>query len=361
MKISNDFAPKWASKPGHTIHEILLERNLSTEYLATMMNRPVSFVEGLIDGEIAISEAVADDLTNALGSSSGFWLDRENLYRRQIEILSGFRFDEWLKALPVKEMMNLGWLNPSEDIFRECLNFFDVPDILAWNERYVNSLGLTKFRTSNTFDNHVGAVTAWIRQGEIQSSSLRCGRWNPAKLEERLDDVKALSRVKRPKEFLPELIRLCSECGIAVSVVPAPKGCRASGATKFIDDEKALLLLSFRYLVDDQFWFTFFHEIGHLLLHKNQRVHIEDDLALRSQDQEEIDANIFAAEILVPSRYRDELKSLKRDKWSIAKFASRLGVSPGIVIGQMQHLGILKYGYLNGFKRRYSWDEILGP
>ncbi|MFX9089566.1 ImmA/IrrE family metallo-endopeptidase, partial [Acinetobacter baumannii] len=41
--------------------------------------------------------------------------------------------------------------------------------------------------------------------------------------------------------------------------------------------EKAMVLLSFRHLSDDHFWFTLFHEFAHLLLHNNQTFIDTDD------------------------------------------------------------------------------------
>ena len=41
-------------------------------------------------------------------------------------------------------------------------------------------------------------------------------------------------------------------------------------AAKLLSDDQAWIQMSFRFLTDDHFWFTFFHEVGHLILHPNQ-------------------------------------------------------------------------------------------
>ena len=54
--------------------------------------------------------------------------------------------------------------------------------------------------------------------------------------------------------------------------------------------------------------FTIAHEIGHMLLHKGKEIHIDraflvslrDAVSSQAVDQEEIDANRFAAELLMP-------------------------------------------------------------
>jgi HTH-type transcriptional regulator / antitoxin HigA len=110
--------------------------------------------------------------------------------------------------------------------------------------------------------------------------------------------MRRLTRKKEPSIFVPELRKLCAENGVALVIARGPAGCRASGATRFLSDKKAMILLSFRYLADDQFWFTFFHEAGHLLMHSHKAVFLEDgsDVSLK----EEHEANLFAQNILIP-------------------------------------------------------------
>jgi HTH-type transcriptional regulator/antitoxin HigA len=34
-----------------------------------------------------------------------------------------------------------------------------------------------------------------------------------------------------------------------------------------------------------------------------------------------------------------------------------VGISPGIVVGQLQHFGRIKRNHYNHLRRRYRWDE----
>jgi Zn-dependent peptidase ImmA (M78 family) len=112
-------------------------------------------------------------------------------------------------------------------------------------------------------------------------------------------------------------------------------------------------MLSFRYLSDDHFWFTFFHEAGHLLLHSQQSIFLEsDDMAITLMEQE---ANNFAAETLVPGDLRAEMLRLRMNPRDIIRFAVQTGISPGIVVGQLQHHKKIAYSRFNRLKRRYKW------
>src|SRR5207249_2328219 len=164
-----------------------------------------------------------------------------------------------------------------------------------------------------------GALAAWLRQGELQAQAVACDPWDEAKFRAVLPTLRRLTRQKDPARFIPELVASCAACGVAVVVLKAPTGCRASGATRFISSEKALLLLSFRYLSDDHFWFTFFHEAGHLLLHNR------DALVLEGVDmtsiEKENEADDFAARLLIPDDFRAAMLSLPLNGIQVIRFA----------------------------------------
>lgn len=358
MNYPESFLPKWVSAPGQTINDILVEKGITKTEFAYKIDQNTEYVENLIAGKEEITLHTAKQLHSVLGSSISFWINRENLYRNQISINSSLEIDSWINSLPIKDMLKLGWIKKSTDYYNECLKFFDVKDISTWNKDYLSLLESSRFRTSQSFNPKLGSLISWLRYGEIQSALIKCDQWNPDLLYERLNEIKELTRIKSPINFLPTLSKICSDCGIAMVISPTPTGCPASGAAKFLDNKKAMILLSFRYLSEDQFWFTFFHETGHLLLNHSKRVFLEENIK-NSDNEEEIEANIFAGEVLIPTPLRAQLKTLKRDKHSIARFAMKAGVSAGIVIGQMQHEGIIPPSYLNGYKRRYNWEEIM--
>ena len=117
-----------------------------------------------------------------------------------------------------------------------------------------------------------------------------------------------------------------------------------------------MIILSFRHLSDDHFWFTFFHEIGHLLLHKADLTFIDGEGSISGKMEKE--ANEFAEDVLVPSARRSELLDLKPSREAIIRFAYSLGVSAGIVVGQLQHHGVIKPNQMNYLKRRFKWEQI---
>lgn len=354
MASTQAFRPNWASAPGDTISDVLRERGLSVTAFAELIGLTREDAIELLEGRTAITLAIARRLERALGGSVEFWMSRDFQYREDTDRLH----DEFLAELPVEEMVSFGWLQAPGDVSQRVttlLRFFDVLSVGALRHKYSVLQEMVAFRTSPAFDSRPAAVAAWLRQGEIEADAIACGPWDAERFRESFASIRALTRKKDPKHFLPELVKRCAESGVAVVVVRAPSGCRASGATRFLSRDKALLMLSFRYLTDDQFWFTFFHEAGHLLLHGNEGFFLEG--ATRPSTKEETEANEFAARTLIPPEAQEALMALPLDGRQVIRFAVRLGVSPGIVVGQLQHLKKITHRQLNSLKRRYTWGD----
>ncbi|NPD29124.1 ImmA/IrrE family metallo-endopeptidase [Corallococcus exiguus] len=355
------FNPDWASPPGDTILDILKERLLSHGDFSKRLGCTLEHAEDLIHGRLAINEELAGRISSVLGASAKFWMRREAQYRDAIRRNAGQthlkELTEWLGELPVKDMTERGWIEggkSASELIDACMRFFNVRDIATWRTTYRGVLEQAAFRTSPKFAEQPGAVAAWLRQGEIESASIDCKPWNARLFSESLHELRKLTRTRKPELFIPELVRTCSESGVAVAIVRSPTGCRASGATRFLSPSRALLLLSFRYLSDDHFWFTFFHEAGHLLLHSKDAIFLEGEGVSSLQEQE---ANDFSARTLIPGNFRAELETLPIEKHAVRDYAKRIGVSPGIIIGQLQHLGRARRNQLNNLKTYFSWEE----
>jgi HTH-type transcriptional regulator / antitoxin HigA len=359
MSSKDDFNPDWVSPPGETIADVLQERSYSQSEFALRMGYTPQHVNELLKSRVPISPETARKLELVLGSTADFWKTREKHYRGTVsDALSDTEckgHDDWLKELPLRDMREYGWLDP--DMFAvspvaACLRFFGVANVEAWRSTYREVLDTAVFRTSPSFASRPAALAAWLRQGEIEAAKLECKPWELKGFQKVLSEIRPLTRKRDPKAFLPEVARLCSEFGVAVVIVRGPKGCHASGATRFLSPNKAMLLLSFRHLSDDHFWFTFFHEAGHLVLHSKKALFLEGVNLSNAQEDE---ANKFSANILIPPQFEPSLVRVHVDRHEIRNFARKVGVSPGIVLGQLQHRGLARRNQLNMLKVRFRW------
>jgi len=358
MNRTADFCPVWASPPGETVCEIARKKGLSAATLARVLQVSDGDLPRVLDGQLPITATRAERLAAAVGASQRFWLAREAQYRQDLQFLHEDA-RAWLSGLPFADMAKFGWLSAATSAaerIRHALAFFGVTTVDEWRDAWLSErAGLTAYRTSPVFTAQAASVAAWLRQGELAASRLKTAPWASEKFERLLPELKPLTRVREPAEFIPQLQQLCAACGVAVVIVRAPKGCPASGATR-LRNGQAILQLSVRYLRDDSFWFTFFHEAGHLVLHEG-RLFLEWSEKKHMNDREERDADVFAGQLLIPPEHENDLLALSREYKKIMRFARSLSISPGIVVGQLQHRKLVPYDKLNFLKKRYSWGD----
>ena len=361
--ISESFQPDWFSKPGDTLADMMTRKEVSRRDLAERLHLDQRTVTQIVAGIAPIDRPLADQLSQIIGGSPTFWMNRQEAYERSlsraVENVAESVATQWLKNFSAADLERKGLIAGAarkSDRTRALLAYFSVSSPEEWTSKYAARVSEYSFRTSSTFDSKLGPLTTWLRQGEIEASAIPTADWDAEVLRSRLAEIRKLSWWKSPKIFLPKLQAICASAGVAVVVVRAPSGCRASGATRFLNDRKAMLLVSFRYLSDDQFWFTVFHEIGHLMLHGRDDTFIDGEG--QNEDIREREANEFSSRTLVPPNRQSEMINLPARANAIMRFAADVGVAPGIVVGQMQHLGAMGQHQMNFLKRRYDWDAI---
>ena len=356
MAKTAEFSPDWVSAPGRTVSELLRCQQLSHNEFAKRTQLELSDVKTLLNGTLPITLEIAERLQNSVGGSLEFWLARDFQYREDSERLFSLAKD-WVRQLPVSDMRRFGWFEVTPTPAQEakcCLDFFDVSTVDEWHQKYDYLADTVLFRKTPNFESRPAAVAAWLRKGEIESEKQKTKTWNSIRFESALQAARQLTRKKDPAVFLSALRELCNECGVALVIVRTPSGCPASGATRFLSRSKAMMLLSFRHLSDDHFWFSFFHEAAHLLLHHPERFELEgvgDTTATK-----ELEANQFAQDLIVPPKFRKELEQLTSNSFDIIRFARKVGVSPGLIVGQLQYQGILGFNQQNRLKRRFEWS-----
>lgn len=359
------FAPDWVSPPGVTIASLLIKRGFSHQEFAHRVHLPADEVDDLIHGRLALTIELIRHITAVLGATEDFWHQRETRYRQGLERLHQRCAQPeclaWLEEVPVEDLISRGLIRPSTDMVETvvaCLRYFGVSSVGSWNREYRELLRPIAFRTSKTFESKPGAVAAWLRQGELMASRIRCRPWDKQRFSELLPQLRPLTRIKDPRTFLPQLTADCAECGVAVAVVKAPEGCKASGACRFLSPSRPLLLLSGRHKSDDHLWFTFFHEAAHLILHSTDYISVDDsENGGQATTKEELEANEFAANLLVPPEHREAMLRLKSDKRAVIRFAYDIGVSRGVVVGQLQHHDRIPRNHLNDLKQFYEWSD----
>ena len=358
------YEPDLVSPPGETLQDVLEERGLSQAQLAERMGRPKKTINEIIQAKAAITPDTALQLELVLQIPAHFWLAREAKYRASLarhEEHKRIELDvKFLDDLPMKEMINFGWIAKATDkaeMVRNALKFFGVV-----NSDKIPRLEEVAFRRSQSFATNPWALAAWLRKGELEAIKISTAEYDRERFHKTVMECRALTR-KAPGDFVPELTSACAKAGVALVFVRELPKTAVSGATRWLAPNRPMIQLSLRYKCDDLFWFAFFHECGHVLLEHAKRevllegVHSEQKVTA-TQDPREVAANQFAAETLIPdAELATFLQKGTLTQRAIEEFASCIKIAPGILVGRLQHDNHLDWSRFRALKRTFSWDD----
>ncbi len=352
------YTPDYAVPPGTTLKETLEANGLSQSDLALRADMAEKTISQIINGIAPISYETAEKLELVLGIPSQFWNAAEARYREALmrhEDMERLAQDaEWLNDIPVAELIERKYVKPEKDkraLVREVLRFFGVSSVDAWHNTW--RVPAAQYRGKAAQEKHPGHVAAWLRMGELQAAQIATEVFDAARFKSVLAEARNLVLLPL-KEALEKLYGLCASAGVAIVLTKEIKGAGVSGAVRWIGKDKALIQLSLKYKALDQLWFTFFHEAGHILLHSKKQVFIE--YGMTNGDEEEREANAFARDILIPPALQHRLPYLKT-RAHVTTFAQIAGTLPGIVVGRLQHDGLLYPSAFNDLKHKVVWEE----
>ncbi len=363
MTRSTPFKGDWVSPTCDTILDALEELGMNQAEFASRMGFSKKHVNGLIQGKVAITAETALKLEKVLGAPTRFWLQREGEYRedlaRRKAEKEALTQKEWLKEFPLTQMAKWGWFrriprNPALQVM-ELLSFFGVANVEAWSH-WMDKMAPT-FRASPAMIKRRAPMSAWLRQAEKEAQKLSLPPFDEKALRTAIPTLRALypspGPGPRPRKLIVDFQEICGKCGVGVVLVPAPRGCSASGATWWATPKRAVLALSLRYKTGDQLRFSFFHELGHILLHGKRLRFLEVDDKDSTKMEEE--ANRFASKTLIPNELGfKKLIASKPNKRTILRFAEEMSIHPGIVVGRLQHEKIVSFRVFNHLKERYG-------
>lgn len=368
-ELSAPFAPDWALPPGDTILDITEERGWTQVELAQRLGYSEKHTSQLINGKVPLTVDASQRLERVLGSTMDFWLSLEANYQKhkaRIEAAEHYSgWTSWLDELPIKELMESEAIpkvrNDAKNkpgIVESCLRFFGVASPDEWRSHY-GGMQMT-FRRSRAEQSNVGAISAWLRLGEQQAEKFDGPKYDKARFEKALHHIRNLT-CESPEIFEPQLRKLLYDAGVLLVLLPAIPCAHVSGVARWLSPTRPLIQLSLYGKTNDKFWFTFFHEAAHILLHASSKedkssIFLDDPNAAITDDLREHEANQWAGNWLIPSQFTQVLASLKT-KVGVSSFAREIGVHPGIVVGRLQHDKLIEPSWMNELKQSFRFKS----
>ena len=355
------YQPDYAVPPGWVLEEHLESHGLSPAEFARRCGRSAKLISEIIAGKAPVEPRTALQFERVLGVDASIWLGIEARYRlhqaREAEAKETQRAASWAKTFPVGELVKRGEIEKPDsksDAVSKLLVFFGVGSVQVWNGRYQQMN--VAYRHSRSFESDRGALAVWLRLGELEAEQQECTDYNAARFRRALKEIRGLTRAPIPGA-LEKAQQLCNEAGVALAPVEPFRGTALSGAAWWLNRRKAVIGLSARHKTDDHLWFSLFHEAAHILLHSKKKIFIDGTQSSNEVEDIETQADQWSSDFLVPRPQWERFRVF--DSYSesyIRQFAVEQGISPGIVVGRLQHEGRLSWATpLNKLKVRLKW------
>ena len=360
------------SPPGETILETIKNLGISQTELGERLGKSKAKTSELINGKTSITNETARKLEMVLGVSASFWLNLEKEYQEEIVEIEKLAFfetcKEWIKEFPLPYLKKLNFLPETKDkvkLSETLLKFFGIASPKEWKNIYCEESMSFKIELKHTATPQ--AVSAWLRIGEIRAREIKLKAFDKKKLKTQIKKMESLS--KSPTEgWLEDLQNLCAEVGIALCLVSSVPKAPIYGVARWINKQSTpLIQLTDRNKDYNSFWFSFYHELGHILLHNKSEVFLEGLSDIKQDEVKEKEADNFAKKHLsIPNEKLNGLTNFTylteaQKKKIVFDLAEELQLHPSIIISQLQRYDIASYSdaVLNQLKVKVDFDTIL--
>lgn len=362
---SRPFTPDYATPPGEIIAEHLDVLGVSGRELARRTGRSPKLISEIISGKAALEPETALQIERVIDVDSSILIGLESRYRLHLARQNNHRefedLGQWLKAFPLKGLKERNCISregSTADQVEEVLRFFQAGSPEACEARFDELLS-ADYRTSPAFDNKLLSLAAWLQLGERQAGELEVEDYDRSKFLSVLGEIRRLTRCPM-EDALPCAVALCASAGVALVVEQPFEGVRASGVSRWLAPGRPLIQQSFRFHSNDHFWFTFFHECAHILLHSRKATFVDVPRGAGSADQEQEDeANHWASNFLIPrAALLAFIRRFGYEEQEVIDFAREHDVAPAIVVGQLQHMKVIKFSHMRRLREIYDDCEI---
>jgi len=349
---TNTYTSDLAIHPGEYLEEVLEEIGMSQADLSKRLGRPTQAINEIIKGKKSITPATAIELEDVLKVPAHIWIGLEAEYQMVIAKQEELKVMEEETALlpnfPYLELSKLGFVKTTRNAIEkvdELRSFFSVAQLSRLE--HVGAYQ-SAFRVTNHKNISHESIASWIQAGRIQADTITTEPFDKSKLKKSLPELKATMNmeINRALKACEELL---ASCGVAFVLLPHFKNTGAQGATFWIDNrEKAVLMMTLRGKASDRFWFSFFHEIGHILLHNKREMFLEGENGYDTPElqQQEDEANSFSKDFLIsPKEWKAFTETSIFTKSSVREFAESLNIKTSIVVGRLMFEEYIGYGH----------------
>ncbi len=349
-----------AFHPGYYILDIITDMGITQSEFAKRLNTTNKTLSKLLNGEISLSDDIAQKLAQMLGTTVDVWLKLQLAYNEKVlAIKQRKELDEekeYLKQIDYRYFSKLKLVEDTkkpEDRIKQLRKFFKVSSLQVLKQK--DFLVACRTVVTSVTEKNIMNSNAWVQTALNLTERIDCKPFNKQLLESFLPEIRSMT-LQEPSVFYPRLYEIFRECGVAFVLLPHLPNSGVNGAVKWINKEKVLLALNNRRLSADTFWFSLFHEIKHVLQQKLKSTFISGSPSDYGQiDNElEVEADLFSGDYLIPrEKYNKFINIANFNQSNIELFAEQIGIHPGVIVGRLQYDLHLPYNYLTHLRIKY--------
>ena len=335
--------------PGEVLRAMLSERGWTQADLAHVLGRPKAAVNEIVNGRRAITPETAVGLSKALGTEPAFWMDLEIKQKLEAALALPFEHVErrahLRKRFPLTEMVKRSWLADTRDSSEMEERLREFLGVKSMDDDNMAVLAHAA-RKSGSYSEVTPAQMVWLARARKMAPGVHAERFTDTRFASALDELGAC--LAEPEE-LSRIPKILADGGVRFLVVQHLGGTKIDGACFWLNKYSPVVVLSLRYDRIDSFWHSFLHELGHV---RERDGSIDADLRNTESNDghtrpaQEDAADFFASSFAIPPDELDDFITRVGPLYHKAKirgFARRIGVHPGIVVGQLQHRGEIRY------------------
>lgn len=343
------------SHPGETLKELLESKEMSQLELAARIDVTPKHINQIIKGKKSITSNMALKLSNVFSLKAGFWNNLQMIYDEQREEIINIEKitqeeKEIVKKAPTQDLIKWNYIKENPQTIEENVLFYRSFVGVSSLTNCSQTIESIQFRKSESLNMNPFLLAIWLKMCELETQNKEVEEINIQKLKELLPEIKSLIN-EDINEAIEKLSTLLASCGIAFAVIHNLKGAPVQGIVKYTSN-KILLCLTIRQKYADIFWFSLFHEIGHIINGRSEKTYVNFD------NSEEKSDNYSSNFLINKKEYEIFLKENNFSLNSIFKFAQKNNINEGIVIGRLLHDKIITYtDNLCKHRIKFSWDE----
>nr|WP_295263888.1 HigA family addiction module antitoxin [uncultured Blautia sp.] len=324
-----------AFHPGYYIKEIIDESGLSQKDFASRLDTTAKNLSVLVRGEQNLSIDIAMKLSRMLGTSVEYWLNLQKSYDALVaefesekELEQEKRIFKYFQYTYFKDYFGLPDLPRQIDEQVKCTReFLKVASLSVFTKP--NMAVSFRSASENMKESNTARANVMVQIAINEALKAEAPKYDKKKFENAVEY--ALTLTTEHSNFYPLIKNAFAEAGVIFVILPNLPGSGINGATKKIGSN-VMLMVNDRRLYSDTFWFTLFHEIGHII-NGDYGITFEGE----NNGQEDAADKYAEDKLIPPDKYETFLEKNQFDELSIRAFARSIQRDPGIILGRLQN------------------------